>query len=86
VTLEEATACWAAEINAWYGINATVEEVLSAFNNNYRDKKAYDGTSYVDMFFRKKCGSYTKCLDTADREGLADCIEVNREFGENDYS
>lgn len=78
MTLEEAAAHWAAEINAWYGLNTSTEEVVDAFNNSYLDAKAYDGTSYVDMFFREDDGSYTKWLDTADREGLADCIEMAR--------
>ena len=78
MTLEEAAAHWAAEINAWYGLNTSTEEVVDAFNNSYLDAKAYDGTSYVDMFFRDETGGYTKWLDTADREGLADCIEMAR--------
>ena len=52
MTLEEAAAHWAAEINGWYGLNTSTEEVVDAFNNSYLDAKAYDGTSYVDMFFR----------------------------------
>ena len=78
MTLEEAAAHWAADINGWYGLNASTEEVVAAFNNNYLDAKSYDGTSYVDMFFRDEEGSYTEWLDTADREGLADCIESAR--------
>ena len=81
MTLEEAAAHWAADINGWYGLDATTEEVLGAFNKHYRDKEAYDGTSYVDMFFRKKNGGYHKWLDTADREGHADCVEMDRGRG-----
>ncbi len=76
--LEEAAAHWAATINDWYNLGATTEEVVDAFNKHYLDAKAYDGTSYVDMFFRDKAGGYSKWLDTADREGLADCIEAAR--------
>ena len=71
--LEEAAAHWAATINGWYNLGVTTEEVVDAFNKNYRDKEAYDGTSYVDMFFRDKQGGYSRYIDTADREGLADC-------------
>lgn len=78
MTLEEAAAHWAATINGWYNLGATTEEVVDAFNKNYRDKEAYDGTSYVDMFFRDKQGGYSRYIDTADREGLADCIEAAR--------
>ena len=78
MTLEEAAAHWAVNINGWYGLDATTEEVVDAFNKYYRDKEAYDGTSYVDMFFRDNAGGYSKWLDTADREGLADCVEMSR--------
>ena len=78
MTLKEAAAFWAETINEWYDLGATTEEVVDAFNKHYLDKEAYDGTSYVDMFFRDETGGYTKWLDTADREGLADCIEAAR--------
>ena len=81
MTLEEAAAHWAANINEWYNLGATTEEVVDAFNKNYLNKEAYDGTSYVDMFFRNDDGSYSKWLDTADREGLADCVEMARGHG-----
>jgi len=81
MTLEEAAAHWVANINGWYMLNATTEEVVDAFNKNYLNKEAYDGTSYVDMFFRDDDGSYSKWLDTADREGLADCVESARGRG-----
>ncbi len=78
MTLEEAAVHWAANINGGYGLAATTKEVVNAFNKHYRDKEAYDGTSYVDMFFRDEDGSYSKWLDTVDREGLADCVEMGR--------
>ncbi len=81
MTLEEAAAHWAENINDWYNLNATTEEVVDAFNKYYLDKEAYDGTSYADMFFRDKTGGYSKWLDTADREGLADCVEIARGNG-----
>lgn len=79
--LEEAAAHWATNINEWYGLDATTEEVVDAFNKHYRDKESYDGTSYVEMFFKSKKGGYHKWLDTADREGLADCVEMARGRG-----
>jgi hypothetical protein len=81
MTLEEAAAHWAADINGWYGLDATTEEVVDAFNKHYLNKEAFDGTSYVEMFFKSKKGGYTKWLDTADREGLADCVEMARGRG-----
>ena len=81
MTLEEAAAHWAETINGWYNLGATTEEVVDAFNKNYLNKEAYDGTSYADMFFRDHAGSYSKWLDTADREGLADCVEMARGRG-----
>ena len=55
-----------------------MDEVCNAFEGDYRDKVAYDGTSYVEMFFRNNDGSWTEYLDTADREGLADAVEHYR--------
>jgi len=79
--LEEAAAHWAANINDWYGLDATVEEVVDAFNKNYLDKKTWGGESYVEVFFKSKEGGFSKWLDTADREGLADCVEIARGKG-----
>ena len=77
-TFEKAALEWTDTINSWYGLDATTEEVVDAFNKNYLNKEAYDGTSYVDMFFRDKDGGYSKWLDTADREMLANIVENNR--------
>ena len=79
--LEEAAVHWTQTINGWYGINATIEEVLEAFNKNYLDKKTWDDESYVEVFFKSKDGGYSKWLDTVDREGLADCVEIARGKG-----
>jgi len=75
---DEAVQSWTRTINEWYDIGATVDEVCNAFEGDYRDKVAYDGTSYVDMFFIEKDGSWSEHLDTADREGLADSVEYYR--------
>ena len=77
-TFEEAVKKWADNINEWYSLEATEDEVRSAFEKDYRDKVAYDGTSYVEMFFRGNDGSWTEYLDTSDREGLADSVEILR--------
>ena len=74
-SFEEAAAHWARNINDWYCLDATVDEVSEAFNRDFKDKKAYDGTSYTEMFFKSKQGGWTLWLDTADREGLADSVE-----------
>ena len=81
MTLKEAAIHWTESINDWYDLDATTEEVVHAFNKHYLNKKAYDGTLYVDMFFRDKDGGYSKWLDTADRKGLAGCVEMARGRG-----
>jgi hypothetical protein len=77
-TFEEAALVWAQDVNDWYKIEATVEEVKSVFDSHFKDMDAYDGTSYVEMFFKKKDGTWSKHLDTADREELADQVEISR--------
>ena len=81
MTLEEAAAHWATNINEWYNLDATTEEVVDAFNKYYLNEEDYDSPSYDDMFFRDNAGGYSKWLDTADREGLADCVEMARGRG-----
>jgi|3_EtaG_2_1085321.scaffolds.fasta_scaffold181473_2 hypothetical protein len=80
-TFDEAVKKWTDHINEWYSLEATVDEVCNAFEGDYRDKVAHDGTSYVEMFFRDNNGSWTEYLDTADREGLADAVEHYRGNG-----
>ena len=75
---DEAVKKWTEHINEWYGLEATEDEVRNAFEGDYRDKVAYDGTSYVEMFFRARDGGWVEYLDTADREGLADSVEHYR--------
>jgi len=77
-SLREAAEFWTVTINEWYNINTTVDEVVNAFEKEYRHREAYDGTSYVKMFFLDKDGGFTRWLDTADREGLADVVERYR--------
>tara|TARA_Y100000310_G_scaffold343473_1_gene451283 strand:+ start:8238 stop:8543 length:306 start_codon:yes stop_codon:yes gene_type:complete len=72
---DDAAASWAATINDWYSLRATREEVVEAFNRDFKDREAYDGTSYVEMFFKSSDGSWTMWLDTSDREQLADSVE-----------
>ena len=77
-TFDEAIIEWTNDINEWYGLSATQEEVKSVFDTYFKDKVAYDGTSYIEMFFRSKDGTWTTWLDTADREELADKVEIAR--------
>tara|TARA_R110002020_G_scaffold187112_3_gene385233 strand:+ start:1757 stop:2107 length:351 start_codon:yes stop_codon:yes gene_type:complete len=78
-TFEQAIRHWAQQINDWYGLHASDEEVAQAFERDYKDKIAYDGTSYVEMFFKTQgAAEWSKWLDTADREGLADSVEILR--------
>lgn len=65
-------------INDWYGLEATVEEVKAAFIKAFVGRKAYDGRSYLSVFFRDKQGRFHGGLDTADREELADQVEILR--------
>ena len=80
-TLEQAVQVWTNEINEWYDLSATPEEVKNVFDTYFKNKIAYDGTSYVDMFFKSKDGTWTTWLDTADREELADQVELARGKG-----
>jgi hypothetical protein len=77
-TFEEAALSWAQDVNDWYQIKATVDEVKSAFDRHFKDKEAYDGTSYVEMFFKSRNRGWTRHLDTADREEMADQVELMR--------
>ena len=76
-TFEQAVEEWTNDINEWYDLDATSEEVKSVFDTHFKDKIAYDGTSYVKMFF-KTGEEWSVWLDTADREGLADQVELAR--------
>lgn len=78
MTLVEAAAEWAKTINGWYDLNATAEELVDVYNNNFKDRVAYDGTSYADMFLKNDDSSFSKWLDTSDREEMADCVELAR--------
>jgi hypothetical protein len=78
-SFEYALGFWTEGLNKWYDLDATADEVRYAFEKEYRDKLSYDGTSYVDMFFKAE-GSwrYSPHLDTADREGLAEAVVTHR--------
>lgn len=79
MTFNEAVGYWTDTINDWYDINATPEEVISAFNTYFLHKEAYDSTSYADMFFKTaEDGTWSRWLDTADREGLTWGVERAR--------
>tara|TARA_Y100000310_G_scaffold345324_1_gene463796 strand:+ start:4329 stop:4664 length:336 start_codon:yes stop_codon:yes gene_type:complete len=77
-TFEQALEGWADSINEWYRLGASIEEVENVFNTYFKDKKAYDDTSYVEMFLKKRDGTWSDSLDTADREELADQVELAR--------
>ncbi len=77
-TFDDALEFWTIQINEWYDINATDDEVREAFEKDYRHKLAYDDTSYVEMFFKSQDGGWSRWLDTSDREGLADSVEYYR--------
>jgi len=74
-TFDEALEFWTIQINEWYNLDTTDDEVRNAFEKEYRHKLAYDGTSYVEMFFKSEGEDWSRWLDTSDREGLADAVE-----------
>ena len=74
-TFPEALEFWTIQINEWYNLETTDDEVRNAFEKEYRHKLAYDDTSYVEMFFKSDDGGWSRWLDTSDREGLADAVE-----------
>ena len=78
-SFEDALGLWTDRLNNWYGLDATIDEVRCAFEKEYRDRLSYDGTSYVDMFFKAE-GSwrYSPHLDSADREELANAVVLHR--------
>lgn len=80
-TFERAVKSWTATINDWYGISATSEEVEAAFHQCFDGELTYDDESYVAVFFQDADGEWTEYLDTADREQLADAVEVMRGNG-----
>jgi len=78
MTLVQAAARWADTINGWYALNATSEELVEVYNRYFKDREAYDGTSYASMFLKEADGSFSPYLDTADREEMADRVEELR--------
>ena len=86
-TFERAVQEWTNTINDWYSLGASPTEVTLAFNalKEYRDAEDEPGEeSYIETFFHglgKMPGgkpSWRTCLDTVDREMLADIVESNR--------
>lgn len=80
MTLVEAAGHWAATINDWYDLDATAEELVEVYNSHFKDRVAYDGTSYAEMFLKDGSGddTFSRWLDTADREAMADYVEEAR--------
>ena len=72
---KEILQAWADDLNGWYAINISIDQVRQAYRDTFPGMKTYDGTSYIATFLRCKDGSFTKHLDTADREMLADAVE-----------
>ena len=86
-TFSEAVQSWTADINEWYfqSCPATDKEVRRAFRNRFIGRKAYNGKSYVSVFFKiargPDKGTWRLGLDTADREDLADAVIQLRKEG-----
>jgi hypothetical protein len=86
-TFEKAVLEWADDINAWYSLSASKEEVTKAFYSLKEHRDAQDEPGdipYVETFFhglgRLPSGDpvWRTMLDTVDREMLADLVEQNR--------
>ena len=86
-TFENAVSEWTAEINGWYSLEATNEEVTDAFYalKEYRDSRDEEGDiPYVETFFHglgkmpNGAPVWRTMLDTVDREHLAGLVEELR--------
>ena len=86
-TFERAVREWTENINDWYNLGASPDEVTLAFNalKEYRDAEDEPGEdSYVETFFHglgKMPGGkpvWRTGLDTEDREHLARLVEQIR--------
>ena len=86
-TFEKAVLEWTDTINDWYRLGASTAEVTLAFNTlkDYRDAEDEPGDEpYVETFFHglgKMPGGkpvWRTCLDTVDREHLANIVEEIR--------
>lgn len=79
LTLEQAAEYWAAKLNERYNLDTDVKEVLASFRAKFDpNEKVDDGRSYIDVFLKDKDGGWTKSLDTADRETLAQGVTESR--------
>ena len=81
LTLEQAAEYWAAKLNERYNLDTDVTEVLASFRAKFDpNEKVDDGRSYIDVFFKDKdkAGGWSKSLDTADREMLAEGVTEAR--------
>jgi len=78
-TFEKAAESWAEDLDDWYGLKPSVEEVMTAWRNAFSERKFEedDGTlvPYEDVFFKDAAGVWGDGLDTTDRETLADAIQ-----------
>lgn len=75
LTLEQAAEHWAAKLNERYFLDTTVTEVLASFRVKFDpDETVDDGRYYIDVFLKDKDGGWSKDLDTADREMLAEGV------------
>jgi len=80
-TFDTAVRCWTNEINAWYDLRATVEEVKKAFSllKEFREGRDEPGDiPYIETFFKDKDDNWKPLIDTVDREHLADLVEEVR--------
>ncbi len=80
-TFEQAVRVWAEDVNNWYKMKASEEEMQKAFSMlvEYREQFDEPGEpTYVETFFKNKDGSWSTWLDTVDREHLAALVEKSR--------
>ena len=75
LTLEQAAEHWASKLNERYDLDTNVAEVLASFRVKFDpDETVDDGRYYIDVFLKDKDGGWSKDLDTADREMLAEGV------------
>jgi len=70
----EAAKEWTLEINNFYDLETSLDEVISAFEGycSFVDDK------YISVFLKNRDGTWTSCLDTEDRAAIVGAIEESR--------
>lgn len=87
-TFNEALGYWVKTLNDWYNLDTDKDEVLEAFHSadfvNMNTDWDEDHRSYTEVFMKSEDG-WIRYLDTADREILAEHVEVVRKKKDPNY-